>query len=86
MVFLDPDHIDLALAELELYARKLDEERSRISQFETAEERGEARGEQKKALEIAQHLLLLNMLDVKAIAQATGLTVNQVEQLKSGAK
>jgi len=66
--------------ELEAYDRKLDEERSRISQLETAEDKGQARGEQKKALEIAAKLL--DVLDVATIAKKTGLTFDQVEELK----
>jgi predicted transposase/invertase (TIGR01784 family) len=64
--------------ELEVYDRKLDEERSRLSQLDTAEEN--------KALKIAYNLLLRNILDVEAIAEITGLTIDQVEELKKQAK
>ena len=81
MTFLDP-RIDIA------YERKLDAERSRLSQLDTAYEAGEEKGKlkgklegkQEKAVEIA--VQLLNILDVSSIVQITGLSIEQVEQLK----
>lgn len=74
--------------ELEAYDRYLDAIRSAKSQLETAEEigrekgiaAGEARGERKKAIDMAQKLL--NVLDVTSIAQISGLTIEEVEALK----
>jgi predicted transposase/invertase (TIGR01784 family) len=43
------------------------------------EQRGEAKGERRKALEIAQQLL--DVLDIEAIAQKTGLAIAEIEQL-----
>lgn len=71
--------------ELEAYDRYLDAIRSHVSQIETAEERGEARGEvrgeAKAKLKVAK--ALLDVLDVDTIAQKTGLSIDQVEELKS---
>ncbi|HEV2601210.1 MAG TPA: Rpn family recombination-promoting nuclease/putative transposase [Candidatus Babeliales bacterium] len=64
-----------SVAELEAYDRYLDERRSYAGKIQYAEEQ--------KALEIANNLLLLNNLDIRTIAQITGLTVEQVEELKN---
>jgi hypothetical protein len=66
--------------ELESYDRYLDNIRSEMNQLDTAEAKGLAKGEQKKALEIARKLL--DILDIKTIAQKTGLSIEQVQKLK----
>jgi len=68
--------------ELEAYDHYLDAIRSSASQLETAEDRGIAKGELKKAVEIAQQLL--DVLDVETIAQKTGLSLSEIEKLKKG--
>ena len=42
---------------------------------------GEHRGEQKKALEAAKNLLKMNVLTNEQIAQAEGLSIDEVKQL-----
>ncbi len=91
MIFLDPtsdiafkkiqdllDALEQNKTELEAYDRYLDEIRSQAAKIEFAEEKGET----KRALEIAQQLLNLNILDIATIAQTTGLTIEQVKELK----
>ena len=83
-----------SIRELEAYDRYLDSFRSSASQLETAEEIGMAKGraqgieegreqgELKKAIETAQELLRLNLLDSATIAKITGLSIEKVEELK----
>ena len=51
------------------------------SNLATAEDIGEKRGEKRKALTIAQNLLELN-LSIEQIVSATGLTYDEVNQMK----
>jgi predicted transposase/invertase (TIGR01784 family) len=69
-----------SIKELEAYDRYLDAYRSSEGQIETAEKRGK----HLKAIEIAQNFL--DILDVATIAKKTGLTVEQVEELKKNQK
>ncbi len=62
------------------YDRFIDAMRQEKSRLETAEEKGELRGEQRKARAIAQQLL--DVLDIATIAKKTGLSVQEVEALK----
>ena len=87
MIFLDPTSdtilkkiqdllgiLEKNKAELEAYDRYLDDIRSYKGQLEFALDQ--------KAIEIAKKLLQINVLDVQTIAQTTGLTVEQIEELK----
>jgi predicted transposase/invertase (TIGR01784 family) len=71
-------------AELEAQERCLDAIRSQADQIKTAriegKEEGREEGREEKAIEIA--LQLLDVLDAATIAKKTGLTIDQVEQLK----
>ncbi|MCX5924999.1 MAG: Rpn family recombination-promoting nuclease/putative transposase [Candidatus Dependentiae bacterium] len=77
-------------AELIAYDRYLDSIRSYFSQLETAEAIGEEKGRQEGKLEeklaIAKELLKLKVLDSATIAHTTGLTIEQIENLKNGYK
>jgi len=78
--------------ELDVYERSIDLIRERFSQIETAREEGMEKGrlegklegslegEQKKAVEIAKGLL--DVLDVATIAKKTGLSIEEIEELK----
>ncbi len=63
-------------SELEVYDKYLDAARSTASQLDTAELRGELRGR----LEVAKKLLGLH--GVREVSDLTGLTIEQVEELK----
>ncbi|MFD0958355.1 Rpn family recombination-promoting nuclease/putative transposase [Paenibacillus chungangensis] len=68
-------------------ARRLYEERQKYlhdeaSMIEWATEKGMAKGERKKAIEIAKNMLSLG-LDVEIITKASGLSTTEVESLKS---
>ena len=45
------------------------------------EQRGEQRGRQAKAIETAQTLLNMNVLTIEQIAQASGLSIEDVKEL-----
>ncbi len=67
-------------------ARRLYEERQKYlhdeaSMIEWATEKGVAKGEQKKAIEIAKNMLSLG-IEVSVIAKASGLPESEVESLK----
>ncbi|WP_339308940.1 Rpn family recombination-promoting nuclease/putative transposase [Paenibacillus sp. FSL k6-2145] len=67
-------------------ARRLYEERQKYlhdeaSMIEWATEKGIAKGEQKKAIEIAKNMLSLG-IEVSVIAKASGLPESEVESLK----
>jgi predicted transposase/invertase (TIGR01784 family) len=66
--------------ELEAYDAYLDAARCTASQLETAEERGEIRGQLKEKMNIAEQLL--DVLDIQTIAQKTGLSITDIENLK----
>lgn len=66
--------------ELLAYDQYLDIWRSEASRIDTAEAKGAAKGEHKKAIEIAKQLL--DILDITTIAQKTGLSIEQVKTLK----
>ncbi len=80
MIFLDLKRYDELKKELEIYDRYLDVMRSSVSQLETAEEIGIAKGIEKGKAEVAKKLL--GVLDVKTIAKTTGLTIEEIEKLK----
>jgi hypothetical protein len=44
--------------------------------------KGEKRGKKEKAIEIASNLLGISALDVKSIADMTGLTAEEIEALR----
>src|SRR5438046_823629 len=67
--------------EWEVYERSVDAVRCFKSQLETAYNRGQSRGE---ALVIAKQFL--DILDAETIAKKTGLSVEQVEELKKRTK
>jgi predicted transposase/invertase (TIGR01784 family) len=67
-------------AELEAQERCLDAIRSQADQIKTARIEGKEEGREERAVEIA--LQLLDVLDAATIAKKTGLTIDQVEQLK----
>jgi len=79
--------------ELEAYDKYLDAIRSAASQLDTAfekgiakglekgMEKGIAKGEKKKAIEIAKQLL--GILDIETIANKTGLSFDEVRNLKN---
>lgn len=71
-------------SELEAYDRYLDAFRSASGQFDAAYELGETKGKEEGKLagklEVAQQLL--DILDIPTIAQMTGLSLEQVKQLK----
>ncbi len=77
-------------AELEAYDRYLDEIRSYAGKIEFAMDKGIEKGKMEGRLEgklegkleVAQYLLKQNVLDMEAIAQATGFTLEQIEKLK----
>jgi predicted transposase/invertase (TIGR01784 family) len=80
VIFLDLKRYDELKKELEIYDRYLDVMRSSVSQLETAEEIGIAKGIEKGKAEVAKKLL--GVLDVKTIAKTTGLTIEEIEKLK----
>ncbi len=67
------------------YNRKLENKSLEKSLFKTAvmegEYRGEKRGLKKGKIEVAKNLLNANM-DIKFISNITGLSVEEIEQLK----
>ena len=67
--------------ELEAYDKYLDAIRSAASQLDTAFEKGIAKGEKKKSIEIAKQLL--DILDIETIAKKTGLSFAEVKDLKN---
>ena len=74
------EHMSLNKEEREAYEARLgwlmDEELA----LEKAEKKGIEKGEKKKAIEIAKSLL--DILDIETIALKTGLTIEEVKQLK----
>ncbi len=71
-------------AELTAYDKILDDERSFASQIDTAAKEGEEVGELKKAMQVAERML--GRFDVNEIIALTGLTIEQVEELKNNKK
>lgn len=57
-------------------------ERQRTYDFEDGKEAGYAEGAQQKAIEAAERLLKMNILSVEQIAEAQGLPIEQVIELK----
>ncbi|MGI0492965.1 hypothetical protein ACN4EG_14375 [Alkalinema pantanalense CENA528] len=51
--------------------------------FEVWEQETESKVRQAREIEIAQNLLKQGMLSIEAISQATGLTIEQVQQLQA---
>jgi DnaJ-class molecular chaperone len=82
------DYLYANKAEWDAYERYLDAERSFKSQMDTAKkegfEQGKLEAEMKKALQIAERLL--GRLDVNKIVELTGLTIEQIEELKNNKK
>jgi predicted transposase/invertase (TIGR01784 family) len=66
--------------ELEAYDKYLDIERSSASQLDTARIDGELKGKLEAKRAIAQQLI--GKLDEEIIAQSTGLTIQEIEELK----
>ncbi len=70
--------------ELEIYDYVSMQEGKRLSELETAklegEKRGIKKGERKKQIEIAKNLL--DVLDIETIAQKTGLSKKEIEELR----
>lgn len=70
--------------ELEAYDRYLDGIRSNLSQIDTAHNAGKREGvqegKQEKAIEIAR--ALQGVLDIETIAEKTGLSIDEIRQLK----
>ncbi len=56
--------------------------RDHHSSLLTAERRGEEKGEYNKSIEITKNLLL-NGIDINVISSSTGLTIEQIEEIKS---
>jgi predicted transposase/invertase (TIGR01784 family) len=79
-----------SMEELTAYDKILDDERSFASQIDTAAKEGRQEGRQEgreegrweEKMRLAEQLLKSNMLDVPAIAQLTGLSATQIEELK----
>ena len=61
-----------------LYQRRLDFERSRLSEMNEARAEGKAEGERRKALDTARRLKGMGM-EIAKIAEATGLSMEEVE-------
>lgn len=66
--------------ELEAYDRNMDALRERNSQIATARNEGRDEGRNEKTFEIAKQLL--DVLDAAIIAQKTGLSIEEIENLK----
>ncbi|EJF07314.1 putative transposase or invertase [Thiovulum sp. ES] len=73
--FSNLDGEDLVNYELDLKDR-----RDRFAEEKTAFEKGELSGEKKKQLEIAKNLL--DVLDIKVISLKTGLSVEEINEIK----
>ena len=66
--------------EREIYDMRSKILKDKISELNGAEKRGEERGEEKKAMQIAKNLL--DVLDNETIALKTGLTIEVIESLR----
>jgi len=73
------------LQDLAVYEKSLDLLRERFSQIMTAREEGELKGRLQGDFEARYNVAkqLLDVLDVETIAQKTGLSIAEVEKLKS---
>jgi len=84
------DILKLSEQERRAYERYKDDLHYQASMFESSytvgfmkgEEKGEKRGKKEKAIEIASNLLGISALDVKSIADMTGLTAEEIEALR----
>ena len=70
----------LSKEELDLQERRYDYIRMQKGSIALAEEKGETKGEVKMQLRIAKNLL--DVLDNETIAEKTGLSVNEIEELR----
>lgn len=64
----------------ELYEMRANSLRDKISALNAAERKGQQMGEKNKAVEIARNLL--DVLDNETISVKTGLSMNEVEELR----
>ena len=64
----------------ELYEMRANSLRDKISALNAAERKGQQMGEKNKAVEIARNLL--DVLDDETISVKTGLSMNEVEELR----
>lgn len=72
--------VNMTEQEREMYNISLDSYRTNLSVMKNERAEGRAEGREEKAIEVARNLKSLN-IPVDTIVQATGLTMNQIENL-----
>ena len=80
------DVLKLPKQEQIAYARYQNNLHYQASMFESSyvigEKRGEKKGEKRRSIEIAKKLVVAGMLDIRTIAEMTGLTIEEIRQYR----